>query len=159
MQFVRADLADFAAFLAIAKHRSFRRASLELGIGASALSHAMRGPESRTGVRLLNRTNRSVTLTAAGEELRAGLTRPFEAIGEAVEGLNRFRDAPSGRIRVNVPSDAASLLLGPVLPMLPSFTAHPLVPLPGLSQVATPLVSRSVALVCPRRTYPQCVAP
>jgi DNA-binding transcriptional LysR family regulator len=117
MNFDRADLADFAAFLAIARHRSFRRASLELGISASALSHAMRSLESRTGVRLLNRTNRSVTLTAAGEELQAGLLRPFEAIGEAVEGLNRFRDAPSGRIRLNVPSDAASLLLGPVLPV------------------------------------------
>jgi DNA-binding transcriptional LysR family regulator len=117
MQIDRADLADFAYFLAIAKHRSFRRASLELGIGASALSHAMRGLESRIGVRLLNRTNRSVTLTAAGEELQARLTRPFEQIGEAVESLNRFRDAPAGRIRLNVPSDAASLLLGPVLPI------------------------------------------
>jgi DNA-binding transcriptional LysR family regulator len=117
MQFERADLADFAVFLSIAKHRSFRRAALELGISASALSHAMRGLESRMGVRLLNRTNRSVTLTAAGEELRARLAGPFEAIGEAVEGLNRFRDAPSGRIRLNVPSDAASLLLGPVLPI------------------------------------------
>jgi DNA-binding transcriptional LysR family regulator len=117
MQFDRADLADFASFLVIAKHRSFRRAALELGISASALSHAMRSLESRTGVRLLNRTNRSVTLTAAGEELQAGLTRPFEAIGEAMESLNRLRDAPSGRIRLNVPSDAASLLLGPVLPV------------------------------------------
>jgi DNA-binding transcriptional LysR family regulator len=116
MHFDRADLADFAAFLAIAKHRSFRRASLELSISASALSHAMRSLESRTGVRLLNRTNRSVTLTAAGEELRASLTGPFDAIGEAVESLNRYRDAPSGRIRLNVPTDAASLLLGPVLP-------------------------------------------
>jgi DNA-binding transcriptional LysR family regulator len=113
----RTDLADFAYFLAIAKHRSFRRAAQELGISASGLSHAMRGLETRTGVRLLNRTNRSVTLTAAGEELRSGLSRPFEEIGEAVEGLNRFRDAPSGRIRLNVPSDAANLLLGPVLPV------------------------------------------
>ena len=117
MQFDRADLADFAYFLAIAKHRSFRRASLELGVSASALSHAMRSLESRTGVRLLNRTNRSVTLTAAGEELRAGLIEPFDAIGEAVESLNRFRDAPAGRIRLNVPSDAAILLVGPVLPV------------------------------------------
>jgi DNA-binding transcriptional LysR family regulator len=88
-----------------------------LGISASALSHAIRGLESRTGVRLLNRTNRSVTLTAAGEELRDGLMKPFDAIGAAVESLNRFRDAPTGRIRLNVPSDAASLLLGPVLPL------------------------------------------
>jgi DNA-binding transcriptional LysR family regulator len=117
MQLDRADLADFTYFLAIAKHRSFRRASLEVGVSASALSHAIRGLETRTGVRLLNRTNRSVTLTAAGEELRAGLTKPFEAIGEAVERLNRFRDAPTGRIRLNVPSDAATLLLAPVLPV------------------------------------------
>jgi len=117
MQFDRADLADFTYFLAIAKHRSFRRASLEVGVSASALSHAIRSLESRTGVRLLNRTNRSVTLTAAGEELRAGLTKPFEAIGEAVERLNRFRDGPTGKIRLNVPSDAATLLLGPVLPV------------------------------------------
>jgi DNA-binding transcriptional LysR family regulator len=48
--------------------------------------------------------------------LQSGLVKPFEAIGEAVDGLNRFRDAPTGRIRLNVPSDAASLLLGPVLP-------------------------------------------
>lgn len=116
MQLGRSDLADFTYFLAVAKHRSFRRASLELGISASALSHAIRGLESRTGVRLLNRTNRSVTLTAAGEELQAALTTPFEAIGEAVENLNRFRDAPAGRIRLNIPSHAADLLLGPVLP-------------------------------------------
>jgi len=68
-------------------------------------------------VRLLNRTNRSVTLTAAGEELRAGLIVPFEAIGKAVENLNQLRDAPAGRIRLNVPSDAATLLRGPVLPV------------------------------------------
>jgi len=116
MQLGRSDLADFAYFLAVARHRSFRRASLELGISASALSHAIRGLEDRTGVRLLNRTNQSVTLTAAGEELQTAITTPFEAIGEAVENLNRFRDAPAGRIRLNVPSDAASLLLGPVLP-------------------------------------------
>jgi DNA-binding transcriptional LysR family regulator len=116
MQLGRSDLADFTYFLAVAKHRSFRRASLQLGISASALSHAIRGLETRIGIRLLNRTNRSVTLTAAGEELQAALATPFTAIGEAVENLNRFRDAPAGRIRLNVPSDAATLLLGPVLP-------------------------------------------
>lgn len=116
MQLNRSDLADFAYFLAIAKHRSFRRAGIALGVSASALSHALKGLESRLGVRLLNRTNRSVTLTAAGEELQAAITGPFDAIGEAVEGLNRFRDAPAGRIRLNVPEHAASLLLGPVLP-------------------------------------------
>src|SRR4030081_3400804 len=111
MQFSRSDLADFTYFLAIAKHRSFRRAGLELGISASALSHALKGLESRLGVRLLNRTNRSVTLPAAGEQLREAISSPFDAIGQAVEDLNRFRDGPSGRIRLNVPSDAATLLL------------------------------------------------
>ncbi|MFC5067769.1 LysR family transcriptional regulator [Flaviflagellibacter deserti] len=117
MQFGRSDLADFAYFLAIAKHRSFRRAGLELGISASALSHALKGLESRLGVRLLNRTTRSVTLTAAGEQLKAAISPPFDAIGQAVEDLNVFRDGPSGRIRLNVPSDAATLLLEPVLPI------------------------------------------
>jgi DNA-binding transcriptional LysR family regulator len=117
MLFGRTDLNDLTYFLAIARHRSFRRAGLELGLSASALSHALKGLENRLGVRLVNRTNRSVTLTAAGEQLQAAIQGPFEAIGEAVEGLNRFRDAPAGRIRLNVPADAANLLLGPVLPV------------------------------------------
>jgi DNA-binding transcriptional LysR family regulator len=102
MQLGRSDLANFTHFLAVAKHRSFRRASLDLDISASALSDAIKGLEARTGVRLLNRTNRSATLTAAGEELQATLKVPFEAIGAAVENLNRFRDPPTGRIRLNV---------------------------------------------------------
>jgi DNA-binding transcriptional LysR family regulator len=116
VQFSRSDLADLVYFLAIAKHRSFRRAGLEFGVSASALSHALKGLEARLGVRLLNRTNRSVTLTSAGEELKAAISDPFETIGDAVEGLNRFRDAPAGRIRLNVSEHAACLLLAPVLP-------------------------------------------
>lgn len=106
----------FLVFLAIAKHQNFRRAGLELGVSASALSYALKGLESRLGVRLLNRTNRSVTLTAAGEELQTAITGPFDPISLAAENLNRYRDEPTGRIRLNVPDDAASLLLGPVLP-------------------------------------------
>jgi DNA-binding transcriptional LysR family regulator len=113
----RSDLADFSYFLAIARHRSFRRAGLELGVSASALSHSLKGLEGRLGVRLLNRTNRSVTLTAAGEELLAGIDAPFDAIGAAVEGLNRHRGEPTGRIRLNVLEHASSLLLAPVLPV------------------------------------------
>ena len=113
----RNELTEFSYFLAVARHRSFTRASLELEISASALSHSIKGLETRTGVRLLNRTNRSVTLTAAGEELWAALSPSFEAIGAALETLNRFRDAPAGRIRINAPTDAATLLLGPVLPV------------------------------------------
>jgi len=56
-------------------------------------------------------------LTAAGSDLCDAIAAPFDAIAQAVEGLNRYRDAPAGRIRLNVPVDAASLLLGPVLPI------------------------------------------
>jgi DNA-binding transcriptional LysR family regulator len=112
----RSDLADFTYFLAISKHRSFRRAGTELGVSASALSHSLKGLEARLGVRLLNRTNRSVTLTTAGEQLRDAISQPFDAIGHAVEALNNFRDTPSGRIRLNVMQDAVPLLLAPVMP-------------------------------------------
>ena len=117
MQFRRADLADLTYFLEIAKHRNFRRASADLGISASALSHALRGLEERLGVRLLNRTSRSVTLTGAGEALRDAIVAPFDAIGRAVDVLNRFRDAPMGRVRLSVPNEAADFLVAPVLPV------------------------------------------
>jgi len=115
MQFRRSDFADLSYFLEIAKHRNFRRAGLELGVSASALSHALKGLEERLGVRLLNRTSRSVTLTAAGEELRDAILEPYSEIGRAIDVLNRFRDAPTGRVRLNVPTEAAELLVGPVL--------------------------------------------
>ncbi len=115
-QLNRADLADFSYFLAIARQRSFRRAGLELGVSASALSHALKGLEARLGVRLLNRTSRSVTLTAAGEELFTAVDAPFAAIGSAVEALNRHRGEPAGRVRLNVMEHASALLLAPVLP-------------------------------------------
>jgi DNA-binding transcriptional LysR family regulator len=117
MTAARSDLVDFTYFLAIARHRSYRRASAEIGVSPSGLSHAIKGLEERLGVRLLHRTNRSVTLTAAGEELRSAIEAPFEVIGEAAERLNRFRDKPIGRIRLNVLGDAAALILAPVLPV------------------------------------------
>jgi DNA-binding transcriptional LysR family regulator len=115
MQFRRSDFADLSYFLEIARHRNFRRAGLDLGVSASALSHALRGLEERLGVRLLNRTSRSVTLTAAGEMLRTAIRTPFDEIGRAVEVLNQFRDAPMGRIRLSVPTEAADFVVGPVL--------------------------------------------
>jgi DNA-binding transcriptional LysR family regulator len=116
VQINRSDLADCAYFMAIARHRSFRRAGLELGVSSSALSHALKAFEARLGLRLLNRTNRSVTLTAAGEQLLKAISEPVSVIGDAFETLNRFRDAPAGRIRINMMVDAATLLVGPVLP-------------------------------------------
>jgi DNA-binding transcriptional LysR family regulator len=116
MPFRRSDLADLSNFLAIARHRNFRKAATELGVSASALSHSLRGLEERLKVRLVNRTNRSVTLTAAGEDLQEAIRDPFAAIHEAEDRLNLHRDAPTGRVRINVPDDAATQLLAPVLP-------------------------------------------
>jgi DNA-binding transcriptional LysR family regulator len=117
MSLSRADLADFVYFLAIAKHRSFRRAAQEMGVTTSALSHAITALEARRGVRLLNRTTRSVTLTAAGEELQALIAAPLDAVCQAAENLNRYRDTPAGRVRINILEDAVTLLLDPVLPI------------------------------------------
>ncbi|MGF6110179.1 LysR family transcriptional regulator [Pseudomonas sp. ADAK2] len=116
MQTSRADVADLIYFLAIARQRSFSRAAVEIGVSASALSHALKGLESRLGVRLLNRTTKSVTLTAAGEALAQSIGDPFEAIDTALDTLNRFRDTPSGRVRINAAVEAANLLLAPIIP-------------------------------------------
>lgn len=116
MQTSRADVADLIYFLAIARQRSFSRAAVEIGVSASALSHALKGLESRLGVRLLNRTTKSVTLTAAGEALAQSIGDPFEAIDTALDTLNRFRDTPSGRVRINAAVEATNLLLAPIIP-------------------------------------------
>lgn len=116
MRLNRADLSDFAYFMAIARHRSFRKAAQEMGVTPSALSHAMSALEERRGVRLLNRTTRSVTLTAAGEDLFHSIEEPLRTIAEASNSLDRLRDAPAGRIRLNVLEDAVPLLLAPVMP-------------------------------------------
>lgn len=119
MRINRTDLADLGTFVAIARHRSFRRAGLALGVSASALSHALKAMEARLGVRLVNRTSRSVTLTAAGEDLLASVDAPFAAIGSALDVLNRHREPAeaTGRIRLNVLEHASTLLLAPVLPL------------------------------------------
>ncbi len=116
MQISRADVADLIYFMAIARHRSFSRAAIELGVSASALSHALKGLETRLGVRLLNRTTKSVTPTATGEELVQSVLQPFDTIEGALESLNRYRNTPTGRIRINAAVEAANLLLAPVMP-------------------------------------------
>lgn len=115
MNLSRSDLGDLKVFMELARHGGFRKAALEMDVSASALSHALRGLETRLGVRLINRNARSVTLTQAGEELLVQLETGFEAIGAGVEALNRYRASPAGRLRINVLSDAARLLLGPVI--------------------------------------------
>lgn len=117
MQISRADLSDFAYFMAVARHRSFRKAAREMGVTPSAVSHAMSVLEERRGVRLLNRTTRSVTLTAAGEDLFQTIAEPLQVIADASVNLDRLRDTPAGRVRINVLEDAAPLLLGPIMPV------------------------------------------
>lgn len=94
MQISRADVADLIYFMAIARHRSFSRAAIELGVSASALSHALKGLETRLGVRLLNRTTKSVTPTAAGEELVQSVLQPFDTIEGALESLKPVSQYP-----------------------------------------------------------------
>jgi DNA-binding transcriptional LysR family regulator len=109
------DLSELAAFDAVARHRSFRRASEERGVTASAISHAVSNLEARVGIRLLNRTTRSVSLTDAGAMLLAQLSPAFGEIGTALDALNQFRDTPFGTVRINVPNSIAPFVLGPIL--------------------------------------------
>ncbi|WP_319532761.1 LysR family transcriptional regulator [uncultured Cohaesibacter sp.] len=111
----RSDLGDLNLFRRIAEAGGFRKAAKELDMTPSALSHAMRGLEERTGVRLFNRTNRSMTLTPAGEDLLKQIQTGFAAIENGLEALNQYRDRPAGHLRLNVPTDAAHLVLAPIL--------------------------------------------
>ncbi|MEA5673006.1 LysR family transcriptional regulator [Pseudomonas sp. MH2] len=113
--FKRSDLADLNVFFTIARRGSFVDAANELGLTASALSHTMKKLEDRLEVRLLNRTNRSVALTAAGSDLMQSLAQGFEAIGHGLNALEGHRKAPVGRLRLNIPHDAGRLLILPVL--------------------------------------------
>lgn len=106
------ELGELAAFAAIAREGNFRRAAAQLELKPSTLSSAMRALESRLGVRLLNRTTRSVSLTEAGQQLFATLAPALEEIDAALETVNGFRAHPMGRLRLSVPrSVAASLIL------------------------------------------------
>lgn len=109
------DLAELAAFDAVARHRSFRKASEERGVTASAISHAVASLEARMEVRLLNRTTRSVSLTDAGAMLFANLSPSFDNIGSALDALNQYRDTPFGKVRINVPNSVAPFVLGPII--------------------------------------------
>ncbi len=108
-------LPDLAVFALVAERRSFRAAAQVLGVTASALSHTIRNLEARLDVRLLNRTTRSVAPTEAGERLLARLTPALADIDAALDEVAMFRDRPAGRLRVNVASTAARMLLAPRL--------------------------------------------
>ncbi len=106
---------DMAAFARVAVHRSFGKAATELGVSRSALSHAMRALEERLGVRLLNRTTRSVAPTDAGERLLARLRPALAEIGAAVEEIDHFRDTPAGSLRLTLLPLATETVVSPML--------------------------------------------
>jgi DNA-binding transcriptional LysR family regulator len=114
---------DLSTFLAIARHNSFRRASSEIGCTPSALSHALRALEERLGVRLVNRTTRSVALTEAGQRLYARIAPAFRDIGDALEDLNAFRDTPTGTLRINAARSSTQIVLLPIVTRF--LAAHP----------------------------------
>jgi DNA-binding transcriptional LysR family regulator len=110
----RSNLADLNAFVAVADHLSFRAAASQLGVTPSALSHSMRQLEERLGVRLLNRTTRSVSVTDAGLRLLARLRPAISDIAGALEDLNQERQRPMGRLRIYAIQLAAAVVIAPV---------------------------------------------
>lgn len=110
----RADLADLSAFVAVADHLSFRAAASQLGVTPSALSHSMRQLEERLGVRLLNRTTRSVSVTDAGLRLLERLRPAVGQIAGALEDLNQERQRPLGRLRIYAIHLAAGAVIAPI---------------------------------------------
>lgn len=110
-----ADHAELRAFAAIAQHGSFVRAASHLGISPSALSQTIRSLEERLGVRLLNRTTRSVAPSDAGARFLARLLPALEDLDAAVADVRAERDVPSGLLRINAPRMAAIHELAPLI--------------------------------------------
>jgi len=109
------SLAEMSAFVAVAERSSFAKAARQLGISPSTLSETIRGLERKLGVRLLNRTTRSVGLTQVGERLLARLRPRLDSFQAAVEPSMRFATKPSGQLRLTVPRPAARTLIAPIL--------------------------------------------
>jgi DNA-binding transcriptional LysR family regulator len=110
----RAELADLGAFVAVADQLNFRAAASRLGVSPSAVSHSMRTLEERLGVRLFNRTTRSVSLTDAGLRLLDELRPAVSQIQSALEGLNLERQRPYGRLRIYATHMAATAVIAPI---------------------------------------------
>ena len=110
----RSELADLAAFVAVADVLSFRAGAARLGITRSALSHAMQQLEKRLDVRLLNRSTRGVALTDAGRRLFESLQPAFAGIEQGLADLDIERGSPSGRLRLLISVGAAATVIAPV---------------------------------------------
>lgn len=118
----RENLNDLQAFAAVAREHSFTRAAAQLGVSQSALSHTIRGLETRVGMRLLTRTTRSVACTEAGERLLRSVAPRLEEIDEAIRALGELRDKPAGTVRISATDHAIRTILWPRLrPLLHTY--------------------------------------
>jgi DNA-binding transcriptional LysR family regulator len=116
------ELDDLSAFAAVARAGGFREAARASRSSASALSEAVRRLEERMGVRLLNRTTRSVAPTEAGARLFERLAPALSELESALDAVNAFRDRPAGTLRLNVPANVArSVLPRIIVPFLQNF--------------------------------------
>ena len=120
---MKADLGDLNAFVAVARAGGFREGARVSGSSASFLSEAVRRLEAQLGVRLLNRTTRSVVPTEAGKGLLERLGPALSEVEAALDVVNGFRDRPAGALRLNVPVSAARLVLPAIVP--PFLAAYP----------------------------------
>jgi DNA-binding transcriptional LysR family regulator len=118
-----ADIQDLLAFVAVVNAGGFREGARTSGKSASSLSDAVRRIESRLGVRLLNRTTRSVVPTEAGARLMERIVPALGEVESAMDVVNDFRDRPSGTLKLNVPASAARLVLPAII--TPFLQAHP----------------------------------
>ena len=111
----RRTVDDLLAFFAVARARSFTRAAAQLGVSQSALSHTVSGLETRLGLRLLNRTTRSVAPTQAGERLMRTVAPKLDEIDTELKALTELGEKPSGTIRITASDHAADTVLWPRL--------------------------------------------
>ncbi|MER8527864.1 LysR family transcriptional regulator [Mesorhizobium sp. M1272] len=109
------EFSELTAFAAIIEEGSFVRAAAKLRISPPALSQTIRGLEERLGVRLLNRTTRSMSPTAEGEKLFARIAPAFSELEGAVADAHASRGRPAGSLRINVPRIAATRFIAPIL--------------------------------------------
>jgi DNA-binding transcriptional LysR family regulator len=113
---MRHDLSGLPALLTVAEKRSFTAAAAELRISPSAVSQTIRALEERVGVRLLQRTTRSVGLTEAGARFIARLKPAMDGVHDAFEALGELRERPAGTLRLSLPRLGYELILAPKLP-------------------------------------------
>ncbi|HEX4195979.1 MAG TPA: LysR family transcriptional regulator [Caulobacteraceae bacterium] len=106
----RLQLTELAAFAAVAEHSSFTKAAVQIGIALPTMSQTIRSLEDRLGVRLFNRTTRSVALTEAGDRLLAEVRPILEGVSHALESVNSFRDKPIGTLRLAIDRSACQIL-------------------------------------------------